>query len=259
MVAMVNFYVASAQNNGKVGLVLEKDEYSGFMMVTTVEPYTPAFKSAIQQDDIITAIDGKTTSNHSAEEVMQWLEGEAGTVVNVTVKDGKREYTTTLKRIPKAGSATTENVQSRSINAPSEVVQQEVGTCANVQQLLGQVLVKFENVKEREITAAQKWKSRVGLLGNATPIIYKEGEKYVFEQLIFQSKEKSAAAAAALMFVMELEGCQSCLKKYNHANKMEGDKEEDSWHNGAIMLKVIREKEGEDWNVKVKMSEVSGY
>jgi len=261
-VAVFATHFLSAQNTGSVGLVVEKDEYSGFMIVTTVEPYTPAFKSAIQQDDLILAVDGKETSNHTAEEVMGWLGGAAGTEVKVTVKAGKREYVTTLKRISRGGAQTEtkqESTPSRSISPASEVEPTEIGTCGNVQKLLGQALNHFNSLKESELEVGKKWKSRVSLQGNAMPFIYKEGNKDIFEQVVFQGKEKSAAGAAALMFAMELDGCQFCLKKYTHTSKQEGETEIENWYNGAIMLSVIQEKDLENWIVKVKVYELSGY
>jgi hypothetical protein len=261
-VATFTTHFVSAQNTGKVGLIVEKDEYSGFMMVTTVEPYTPAFKSAIQQDDLILAVDGKDTKNQTAEDVMKWLEGEVGTEVKVTVKAGKREYVTTLKRISRGGAqaeAKKENLPNQSENTPLEVEQVEMGTCANVQKLLGQALKHFDVLKESELEVGKKWKSRISLLGNAMPLIYKEGNKEIFEQVIFQGKEKSAAGAAALMFTMELDGCQFCLKKYVHTSKKEGETEIENWYNGAIMLSVIQEKHLENWVVSVKVYELSGY
>ena len=62
----------------------ETDE--GLPQVTSVFPGSPAEAAGLKPDDVIVAVDGKTTVEHSIDEVAGWVRGEAGTTVEVTIR-----------------------------------------------------------------------------------------------------------------------------------------------------------------------------
>ena len=62
----------------------ETDE--GLPQVTSVFPGSPAEAAGLKADDVIVAVDGKTTVEHSIDEVAGWVRGEAGTTVEVTIR-----------------------------------------------------------------------------------------------------------------------------------------------------------------------------
>jgi carboxyl-terminal processing protease len=62
----------------------ETDE--GLPQVTSVFPGSPAEAAGLKPDDVIVAVDGRTTVEHSIDEVAGWVRGEAGTTVEVTIR-----------------------------------------------------------------------------------------------------------------------------------------------------------------------------
>lgn len=77
-------------NFSGVGLAINLDAKTHYLHVDQVIEGGPAEKMGIQTDDIILAIDGKTTKNVSTEVDSHRLRGKAGTVVRLQIKrDGK--------------------------------------------------------------------------------------------------------------------------------------------------------------------------
>jgi carboxyl-terminal processing protease len=62
----------------------ETDE--GLPQVTSVFPGSPAEAAGLKADDVIVAVDAKTTVEQSIDEVAGWVRGEAGTTVEVTIR-----------------------------------------------------------------------------------------------------------------------------------------------------------------------------
>ena len=74
---------------GGTGIVIQIDDQTKYILVENVVPNGPADKAGIQQDDIITAIDGKSTKGLSVQEASTKLRGKEGTTVSLTLqRDG---------------------------------------------------------------------------------------------------------------------------------------------------------------------------
>lgn len=72
------------------GIVIQADDATKLIDVSNVVPGGPADKAGIQQDDVITAIDGLSTKGMSLQQASGHLRGKAGTVVQLTIqRDGK--------------------------------------------------------------------------------------------------------------------------------------------------------------------------
>ncbi|GAC1502216.1 MAG: S41 family peptidase [Vulcanimicrobiaceae bacterium] len=72
------------------GIVIESDDQSKMIQVSNVVPNGPADKAGIQQDDIISAIDGKSTRGFTIQQASSLLRGKQGTSVSLQiVRDGK--------------------------------------------------------------------------------------------------------------------------------------------------------------------------
>lgn len=72
------------------GIVIQQDPQTKFIDVSNVVPDGPADKAGIQQDDVITAIDGTSTKGLTLEQASAKLRGKAGTQVQLTIsRDGK--------------------------------------------------------------------------------------------------------------------------------------------------------------------------
>jgi carboxyl-terminal processing protease len=72
------------------GIVIQVDETSKLVDVSNVVPDGPADKAGVQQDDVITAIDGVSTKGMTLQQASSHLRGKAGTVVQLTIqRDGK--------------------------------------------------------------------------------------------------------------------------------------------------------------------------
>jgi carboxyl-terminal processing protease len=72
------------------GIVIQVDDVSKLVDVSNVVPDGPADKAGVQQDDVITAIDGVPTKGMTLQQASSHLRGKAGTVVQLTIqRDGK--------------------------------------------------------------------------------------------------------------------------------------------------------------------------
>jgi len=74
---------------GGTGIVIQIDDQTKYILVENVVPNGPADKAGIQQDDLITAIDGKSTKGLSVQDASTKLRGKEGTTVTLTLqRDG---------------------------------------------------------------------------------------------------------------------------------------------------------------------------
>lgn len=72
------------------GIVIQQDPQTKFIDVSNVIPDGPADKAGVQQDDVITGIDGASTKGLTLEQASARLRGKAGTQVQLTIeRDGK--------------------------------------------------------------------------------------------------------------------------------------------------------------------------
>jgi carboxyl-terminal processing protease len=67
------------------GIVIQSDPKSKFIDVAQVIPNGPADKAGVEQDDLITAINGMSTKNMSTQKASTYLRGKLGTVVRLTI------------------------------------------------------------------------------------------------------------------------------------------------------------------------------
>ncbi len=75
---------------GGTGIVIQEDDATKYIAVSNVVPDGPADKAGIQQDDLITAIDGQSTKGWTVDRASAHLRGKEGTKVSITVlRDGK--------------------------------------------------------------------------------------------------------------------------------------------------------------------------
>jgi len=75
---------------GGTGIVIQEDDASKYIAVSDVVPDGPADKAGIQQDDLITAINGQSVKGWSVDRASAHLRGKEGTKVSITVqRDGK--------------------------------------------------------------------------------------------------------------------------------------------------------------------------
>ncbi|HEY1653507.1 MAG TPA: S41 family peptidase [Candidatus Tumulicola sp.] len=74
---------------GGTGIVIQIDDQSKYILVENVIPDGPADKAGIQQDDLITAIDGKSTKGLTVQQASAKLRGKEGTRVSISLtRDG---------------------------------------------------------------------------------------------------------------------------------------------------------------------------
>jgi carboxyl-terminal processing protease len=84
---------------GGTGIVIQEDDTSKYITVTDIVPDGPGDKAGIQQDDLITAIDGQSTKGWSVDRASGHLRGKEGTKVTITIqRDGKTLAPITLTR-----------------------------------------------------------------------------------------------------------------------------------------------------------------
>jgi carboxyl-terminal processing protease len=84
---------------GGTGIVIQADDQTKFISVSNVVPGAPADKAGIQQDDLITGIDGTTTKGMSLDVASSHLRGKEGTKVILSIqRDGKAIPPVTITR-----------------------------------------------------------------------------------------------------------------------------------------------------------------
>jgi len=84
---------------GGTGIVIQTDDQTKFISVSNVVPGAPADKAGIQQDDLITAIDGTSTKGMSLDNASSHLRGKEGTKVTLSItRDGKAVTPVTITR-----------------------------------------------------------------------------------------------------------------------------------------------------------------
>jgi carboxyl-terminal processing protease len=71
---------------GGTGIVIQIDDKTKYVSVENVVPDGPADKAGIQQDDLITSIDGATTKGMSLAQASGKLRGKEGTKVTLTIQ-----------------------------------------------------------------------------------------------------------------------------------------------------------------------------
>lgn len=72
------------------GIVIQQDPDTKYIDVSNVVPDGPADKAGVQQDDVITAIDGVSTKGLTLDQASAHLRGKAGSQVQLTIqRDGK--------------------------------------------------------------------------------------------------------------------------------------------------------------------------
>lgn len=72
-------------NFGGTGIVIQIDDATKYIRVENVVPNGPADKAGIEQDDLISAIDGKTTKGLSIDQASSRLRGKPGTKVSLSI------------------------------------------------------------------------------------------------------------------------------------------------------------------------------
>jgi len=73
-------------NFSGVGISIQVDDKTKLLTVNEVIPDGPAEKAGLQADDVITAIDGKSTKGLSTDDDAKLLRGPKGTVVHLTIE-----------------------------------------------------------------------------------------------------------------------------------------------------------------------------
>lgn len=91
-------FLASMEDTDIVGIGVVSLSGNDGIIITAVLPGSPAEHSGLKADDIIVAVDGKSTVGVDATLVSTWIQGEVGTRVEVAyLRDGQR-HTITLTR-----------------------------------------------------------------------------------------------------------------------------------------------------------------
>jgi len=75
---------------GGTGIVIQIDDATKYIVVENVVPNGPAEKAGVQQDDLITTIDGASTKGLTVQQASSKLRGKEGTNVTIGIsRDGK--------------------------------------------------------------------------------------------------------------------------------------------------------------------------
>lgn len=75
------------------GIVIQVDDQSKYIDVSNIVPDGPADKAGVQQDDVITAIDGVSTKGMTLQQASSHLRGKAGTQVQLTIQRDDKTLT----------------------------------------------------------------------------------------------------------------------------------------------------------------------
>lgn len=103
----------SSQPFGGVGLQLGRGN-GGTIVVFRVLEGSPAAKHGIAVGDLVLKVDGRAVAGLSPDEVEEWLSGEPGTAVDMTLSKNGTAYTLKLERVV----LKTRSVRSRIVTSP---------------------------------------------------------------------------------------------------------------------------------------------
>jgi len=81
-----------------IGVSVTRNNLTNTILVTGIEPDSPAESAGIQPDDYIIGVNGELVSEIGAEEAVNKIKGEVGTKVTVTVKRGEEEISFEMTR-----------------------------------------------------------------------------------------------------------------------------------------------------------------
>lgn len=70
---------------GGIGIRVETDRTSGYLLVTSPIPGTPAYEGGVLAGDVIIKVDGKSIETNRRNETTKLLQGKPGTTVTITV------------------------------------------------------------------------------------------------------------------------------------------------------------------------------
>jgi carboxyl-terminal processing protease len=82
---------------GGIGLEIDEDAKGNLVVVAPLKG-TPAAAAGFQPNDLITAIDGKSTSGVSSDDAVTLIRGPVGSTVTLTILRGTKEQTIPVKR-----------------------------------------------------------------------------------------------------------------------------------------------------------------
>jgi len=80
-----------------IGVRIDQDT-AGLPRIVEVFKGSPAEKAGLVADDLIIAVDGKTTTGHTIDEVAGWVRGAAGTSVALTIRHGSTDRPVSIVR-----------------------------------------------------------------------------------------------------------------------------------------------------------------
>jgi carboxyl-terminal processing protease len=84
---------------GGTGIVIQVDDQTKYIVVENIVPDGPADKAGVQQDDLITAIDGTSTKGMTVQQASAKLRGKEGTSVSLTLsREGAAQSPIALTR-----------------------------------------------------------------------------------------------------------------------------------------------------------------
>ena len=87
-----------ALNGDLIGVGVELISHDGYPAVVSVIPGTPAQRGGLQVDDLITAVDGRSTADRPLAEVAAEIRGPRDTRVILTIRRGYKGFDVTLQR-----------------------------------------------------------------------------------------------------------------------------------------------------------------
>jgi carboxyl-terminal processing protease len=84
---------------GGTGIVIQIDDKTKYIIVENIVPDGPADKAGVQQDDLITAIDGVSTKGITVQQASAKLRGKEGTSISLTLnRDGATQPAISITR-----------------------------------------------------------------------------------------------------------------------------------------------------------------
>ena len=83
---------------GGVGMYVDEDEVSGFLRITAPMPATPSFEAGLRSNDLVTAIDGKTTLGKTRRECIELMRGPIENQVRLDIRRADKDFSVDLTR-----------------------------------------------------------------------------------------------------------------------------------------------------------------